>query len=105
MHLVCGLENTASLLSTQKYQLDTEALAWNVKLTRRSISYTKIQKQHYLAKFEMSEEVTTDAVAPPAEQASKLTNAQKARIERNLAKAQRLREAKLVLHPFKDLAR
>jgi len=53
----------------------------------------------------MSEEVTTDAVAPPAEQASKLTNAQKARIERNLAKAQRLREAKLVLHPFKDLAR
>nr|XP_016935093.1 DNA repair protein complementing XP-A cells homolog [Drosophila suzukii] len=52
----------------------------------------------------MSEEVTTDAVAPPAEQASKLTNAQKARIERNLAKAQRLREAKLVLHPFKDLA-
>jgi len=66
------------------------------------------KKKHFiynLAKFEMSEEVTTDAVAPPAEQASKLTNAQKARIERNLAKAQRLREAKLVLHPFKDLAR
>ncbi|XP_017113424.1 DNA repair protein complementing XP-A cells homolog [Drosophila elegans] len=56
--------------------------------------------------MEMSKDSGTaaDAVAPPAEKVSKLTNAQKARIERNLAKAQKLREAKLVLHPFKDLA-
>ncbi|KAH8295587.1 hypothetical protein KR018_006709 [Drosophila ironensis] len=42
------------------------------------------------------------ASAPPA---SNLTQAQKARIERNLAKAQKLREAKLVAHPFKDLSK
>ncbi|KAH8289547.1 hypothetical protein KR054_007131 [Drosophila jambulina] len=51
----------------------------------------------------MSQEVA-DAAAPPAASGSKLTNAQKARIERNQAKAQKLREAKLVAHPYKDLA-
>lgn len=53
----------------------------------------------------MSAEVSTNEAAPPAEKKSKLTNAQKARIERNQAKAQKLREAKLVSHPFKELAR
>nr|ADD16467.1 RT05942p [Drosophila melanogaster] len=52
----------------------------------------------------MSAEVSTNESAPPAEKKSKLTNAQKARIERNQAKAQKLREAKLVSHPFKELA-
>ncbi|XP_034669470.1 DNA repair protein complementing XP-A cells homolog [Drosophila subobscura] len=50
----------------------------------------------------MSEETATaPAVAAPTK--SNLTTAQRSRIERNLAKAQRLREAKLVSYPYKEL--
>ncbi|XP_030568828.1 DNA repair protein complementing XP-A cells homolog [Drosophila novamexicana] len=54
----------------------------------------------------MSEETvneTTEAASISGASSSKLTNAQKARIERNQAKAQKLREAKLVSHPYKNL--
>lgn len=54
----------------------------------------------------MSEETvneTTEAASISGASSSKLTNAQKARIERNQAKAQKLREAKLVSHPYKHL--
>ncbi|KAH8387966.1 hypothetical protein KR093_010588, partial [Drosophila rubida] len=47
--------------------------------------------------------MSTEATAPTVASGSKLTNAQKARIERNLAKAQKLREAKLVSHPYKNI--
>ncbi|KAH8349425.1 hypothetical protein KR067_012051 [Drosophila pandora] len=49
----------------------------------------------------MSEEVASATAAPTG---STLTTAQRARIERNQAKALKLREAKLVAHPYKDLA-
>ncbi|XP_017155531.1 DNA repair protein complementing XP-A cells homolog [Drosophila miranda] len=48
----------------------------------------------------MSEETAAVVVAP-----STLTTAQKSRIERNLAKAQKLREAKLVSHPYRELGK
>ncbi|EDV92263.1 DNA repair protein complementing XP-A cells homolog [Drosophila grimshawi] len=48
----------------------------------------------------MSEEIVSETTATAG--SSKLTNAQKARIERNQAKAQKLREAKLVSHPNKS---
>ncbi|KAH8265701.1 hypothetical protein KR038_005667 [Drosophila bunnanda] len=51
----------------------------------------------------MSKEVA-DTAASQTPSSSTLTHAQKARIERNQAKAQKLREAKLVAHPYKDLA-
>ncbi|KAH8400271.1 hypothetical protein KR215_009681 [Drosophila sulfurigaster] len=54
----------------------------------------------------MSDETKTETVATAAAtvaSGSKLTNAQKARIERNQAKAQKLREAKLVSHPYKNI--
>lgn len=51
----------------------------------------------------MSEATTTEPVeTTTTASSSKLTNAQKARIERNQAKAQKLREAKLVAHPCKN---
>lgn len=53
----------------------------------------------------MSATETTEAAATTTTttaSSSKLTNAQKARIERNQAKAQKLREAKLVAHPCKN---
>ncbi|KAL7743754.1 hypothetical protein ACLKA6_016814 [Drosophila palustris] len=51
----------------------------------------------------MSEE-TKGETSSAAVASSKLTNAQRARIERNQAKAQKLREAKLVAHPYKNIA-
>ncbi|XP_034477345.1 DNA repair protein complementing XP-A cells homolog isoform X2 [Drosophila innubila] len=49
----------------------------------------------------MSEETKSTTIAAAS---SKLTNAQRARIERNQAKAQKLREAKLVVHPYKNIS-
>lgn len=48
-----------------------------------------------------TETETTAAAETTTSSSSKLSNAQKARIERNQAKAQKLREAKLVAHPCK----
>lgn len=50
----------------------------------------------------MSEETKSEISVAAS---SKLTNAQKARIERNQAKAQKLREAKLVVHPYKNITK
>ncbi|KAH8290085.1 hypothetical protein KR044_009635, partial [Drosophila immigrans] len=50
----------------------------------------------------VSKKMSSEATAVVAS-GSKLTNAQKARIERNQAKAQKLREAKLVSHPYKNI--
>jgi len=52
----------------------------------------------------MSEETKIETICETAG-SSKLTNAQRARIERNQAKAQKLREAKLVSHPYKNITK
>lgn len=49
----------------------------------------------------MSEKIVTGT--SKAANSSTLTTAQRARIERNQAKAQKLREAKLVSHPYKNV--